>query len=118
LERENENVIFVRFNITLQPAWLYCIEMNNTLSRYKYPLITHTLVRWQGYPDFDHRSRKSIETDMSRCNITFTRQMMINPLKPKLVSNSNNSVRTSKRTPHFTITKINWLMLFKEIIAV
>jgi hypothetical protein len=29
-----------------------------------------------------------------------------------------DSVRTSKRTPHFTITKINWLMLFKEIIAV
>jgi hypothetical protein len=24
-----------------------------------------------------------------------------------------NSVRTSKRTPHFTITKINWLTLFK-----
>jgi hypothetical protein len=29
-----------------------------------------------------------------------------------------NSVRTSKRTPYFTVTKINWLMLFKEIIAV
>jgi hypothetical protein len=29
-----------------------------------------------------------------------------------------NSVRTSKRTPHFTITNINWLTLFKEIIAV
>jgi hypothetical protein len=29
-----------------------------------------------------------------------------------------NTVRTSKRTPHFTITKINWLTLFKEIIAV
>jgi hypothetical protein len=29
-----------------------------------------------------------------------------------------NSARTSKRTPHFTITTINWLMLFKEIIAV
>jgi hypothetical protein len=28
-----------------------------------------------------------------------------------------NSVRTSKRT-HFTITKINWLMLITEIIAV
>jgi hypothetical protein len=28
------------------------------------------------------------------------------------------SVRTSKRTPHFTITKINWLMLFKEIILI
>jgi hypothetical protein len=26
-----------------------------------------------------------------------------------------NSVRTSKRTPHFTITGINWLTLFKEI---
>jgi len=29
-----------------------------------------------------------------------------------------NSVRTSKRTPHFTITTINWLTLFKEITAV
>jgi hypothetical protein len=29
-----------------------------------------------------------------------------------------NSVRTSKRTPHITITKINWLTLFTEIIAV
>jgi hypothetical protein len=30
-----------------------------------------------------------------------------------------NSVRTSKRTQHFAITKKkkNWLMLFKEIIA-
>jgi hypothetical protein len=30
----------------------------------------------------------------------------------------NNSVRTAKKTQHFTITKINWLTLFKEIIAV
>jgi hypothetical protein len=29
-----------------------------------------------------------------------------------------NPVRTSKRTPHFTITKTNWLTLFTEIIAV
>jgi hypothetical protein len=29
-----------------------------------------------------------------------------------------NPVPTSKRTPHFTITMINWLTLFKEIIAV
>jgi hypothetical protein len=29
-----------------------------------------------------------------------------------------NPDRTSKRTPHFTITKINWLTLFKEIIDV
>jgi len=37
-----------------------------------------------------------------------------NPLKPKLVQIIfKNSVRTSKRTPHFTITKINWLTLFK-----
>jgi len=28
-----------------------------------------------------------------------------------------NSVRTSKRTPHFTITTINWLTLFKDVIA-
>jgi hypothetical protein len=30
----------------------------------------------------------------------------------------NNSVRTAKKTQHFTITKINWLKLFKEIITV
>jgi hypothetical protein len=29
-----------------------------------------------------------------------------------------NPVRTSKRTPHFTITTINWLTLFKERIPV
>jgi hypothetical protein len=29
-----------------------------------------------------------------------------------------NPVRTSKRTPHFTVTAISWLTLFKEIIAV
>jgi hypothetical protein len=43
----------------------------------------------------------------------------INPLKPKLVFVLfMNSVRTSKRTPHFTITKINFLTLFKKIITV
>jgi hypothetical protein len=30
----------------------------------------------------------------------------------------NSSVRTAKKTQHFTITKINWLTLFKEIITV
>jgi hypothetical protein len=29
-----------------------------------------------------------------------------------------NSVHASKRTPHFTIRKIKWLTLFKEIIDV
>jgi hypothetical protein len=43
----------------------------------------------------------------------------LNPLKPKLTCIIfKNSVRTSKRTPHFTITNINWLMLFKGIIVV
>jgi hypothetical protein len=45
--------------------------------------------------------------------------IIVNPLKPTLVVIIlKDSVRTSKRTPHFTITKINWLMPFKEIIAV
>jgi hypothetical protein len=33
-------------------------------------------------------------------------------------SGATELVRTSKRTPHFTITTINWLTLFKEVIAV
>jgi hypothetical protein len=42
-----------------------------------------------------------------------------NPLEPKLVYILfKNSVRTSNRTPDFTIKKINWLTLFKKIIAV
>jgi hypothetical protein len=37
-----------------------------------------------------------------------------NRLKPTIVFIVlKKSVRTWKRTPHFTITKINWLMLFK-----
>jgi hypothetical protein len=40
-------------------------------------------------------------------------------LKQKLVQMIfKNSVRTAKKTLHFTITKINWLTLFQEIIAV
>jgi hypothetical protein len=46
-------------------------------------------------------------------------KVLLNPLKPKLVQIIlKNSVRTSKRTPHLTITKIDWLMLLKEIMAV
>jgi hypothetical protein len=45
-------------------------------------------------------------------------KMHLNPLKTKLVYILfKDSVRTSKRTPHFTITKINWLTLFKKIMA-
>jgi hypothetical protein len=32
--------------------------------------------------------------------------------------NNKNSVRTAKKTQHFTTAKINWLTLFKEIINV
>jgi hypothetical protein len=42
----------------------------------------------------------------------------INPSKQTLVFVIfKNPVRTSKRTLHFTITRITWLILFKGIIA-
>jgi hypothetical protein len=42
-----------------------------------------------------------------------------NPLKPKLFQIIvKTSVRTSKTTPHLTITNANLLTLFKEIIYV
>jgi hypothetical protein len=42
-----------------------------------------------------------------------------NPSRLKLMLKKiKNSVRTAKKTQHFTITNINWLTLFKEIIAV
>jgi hypothetical protein len=46
--------------------------------------------------------------------------MMFKPLRPKLVyviGLFKNVVCTSKRAPHF-ITKINWIMLFKEVTSV
>jgi hypothetical protein len=56
-----------------------------------------------------------VHTSSFRCGICG----LFNPLKPKLIKNIfKNSVRTAKKTQHFTITKINWLTLFKEIIAV
>jgi len=45
-------------------------------------------------------------------------QHIIPSLEPEIIyAVCKNSVRTSKRTPHFTIANINWLMLFKDIIA-
>jgi hypothetical protein len=42
---------------------------------------------------------------------------MFKPLKPKFIFiRFKNSVRTSKRKPHVTISKINGLILFKEAI--
>jgi hypothetical protein len=44
---------------------------------------------------------------------------LFNPLQLKLIYITfKHSVRTAKKTQLFTITKINWLTLFKEIIAV
>jgi hypothetical protein len=56
---------------------------------------------------------------MAAANLTLgSWHLYINPLKPKIVLIFKNSVRTAKKTQLFTITKINWLTLFKEIIAV
>jgi hypothetical protein len=42
----------------------------------------------------------------------------LNPLKPKMVEIIfKNSTRTSKKTPYFILRNINWLMLFKKVIA-
>jgi hypothetical protein len=43
---------------------------------------------------------------------------IINPFEDEARLHFEYSVRTSKRTPHFTITNIYWLTPFKEIIAV
>jgi hypothetical protein len=46
-------------------------------------------------------------------------KQIFNPLKPKLVwIVLKNSARASKRTPHFTITAIDLLTMFKEMIPV
>jgi hypothetical protein len=45
--------------------------------------------------------------------------MMLNTLKPKLVKIIyTNPARTSKKTPHFAVTNVNWKILFREITTV
>jgi hypothetical protein len=56
---------------------------------------------------------------MMNCKGCGGKRSYLNAMKTKLVYILfKNSVRTAKGTPNFTITKINWLMLFKEVIAV
>jgi hypothetical protein len=63
---------------------------------------------------------------LNKCSILYSSYFLscgtllnIDPLKLKLDwIIFKNSVRTAKKTWHFTITKINQLTLFKEIIAV
>jgi hypothetical protein len=63
------------------------------------------------------------------CNAFFSRRdIRVTDLKRRISADYNFlfsflinvqvSVRTAKKTRHFSITKINWLTLFKEIIAV
>jgi hypothetical protein len=51
--------------------------------------------------------------------ILYLYNTLFNPLKSKPVYIVlKDSVRTSKRTPHLTITEVNWLTMFKEVIPV
>jgi hypothetical protein len=60
-----------------------------------------------------------VENLIDRNHLNSNNKRLINPLMPQIVYKIfNNSVRTSKKTPHFTLIKIKWLMLFKEINAV
>jgi hypothetical protein len=65
--------------------------------------------------------RTETSFDFVLCEITTATilRIQIDALKPKLVYiKFKNPLRTAKRTPYFTIIRINCLMLFKEIIPV
>jgi hypothetical protein len=63
-----------------------------------------------------HRDTCTVDVVVGHC---FNTLEYISALKPKLIQIIfKNSVRTAKKTQHFTIIKISWLTLFKEIIAV
>jgi hypothetical protein len=86
-----------------------------------HPLL-HATIHHRKYvrpPDTRNACSREVREGKKRFNWAKTTVSELNPLKPNLVFIIfKNSVRTSKRTPHFTITKINWLMLFKEIMHV
>jgi hypothetical protein len=58
----------------------------------------------------------SIGTETAACENVLSE---INPLNPQFVEIVlKNLVRAANNTQHFTITKMSWLMMFKEEIAV
>jgi hypothetical protein len=116
-----------------------CIYFMTCLKEHKLPLINRETVSKNYIPavsiDFGMCSKK--HTFSLLINVNSFRKLFficwhsfyylplkhifffINPLKPKLVRIMfKNSVCTSKKTQHFSISKINWQRLFKEIIAV
>jgi hypothetical protein len=66
-----------------------------------------------------HKSKASRLACIKFINICAVACIAINPLKPKHVNVIfNNSFCTTKKTKDFAITDVNWLKLFREIIAV
>jgi hypothetical protein len=68
-------------------------------------------IRWQSFDGILHRSGNKLATkfrDSIGIHKVTPKMYVFKPLKTKLVYILfKNSVRTSKRTPNFTITKIN-----------
>jgi hypothetical protein len=67
-------------------------------------------VACSGNLEFGNHLSICLKTEENQENLCKPRKLV------KIILKS--SVRNSKRIPHFTITNINWLMLFKETIAV
>jgi hypothetical protein len=81
--------------------------------------------KYLGYQEPWPRSElgtSEIQVTVIASELTFLilkRIQVFNPLKPKLIwIIFKNPICTAKKTQHFTISKINLLMLFKEIIAI
>jgi hypothetical protein len=120
------------FKFSRRRVW--CSELSSGLyCRVKW-LSTDDPWWWRQYAPLNRRTTKFLHgstTQKTALNIinsplhipllciTSLRVSVFKPLKPKHVYIIiNNSVRTSKRTPHFSIKSIKWLILFEEIIAV
>jgi hypothetical protein len=108
-------------------GWMWTMNRKGCGKKRSWPPLSHYLSiwLWQIRTLFKvHHSLPRLEVNWRKfaiiiiiylvCNLQ-ENGIFINPLKPKLVFTIyNNSVRTAKKTQHFTITKINWLMLFKK----
>jgi hypothetical protein len=56
--------------------------------------------------------------EIIRCFKVPMERLLLSEVEAQLNIISNDSVLTAKKTANFTIRKINWLTLFKEVIAV
>jgi hypothetical protein len=113
IKNSNNNIKYLRHLEKLIGSRAYSCGVNDSTLGYN---ISITTILTEDY------LKAAVEL-RTRAQFNYTAEFVSHSTSPRLTFEAEdpsyiifkNSVRTAKKTPHFTITKINWLTLFKGI---